>query len=1008
VIIPRTTRLLRVPDLRALHKATADRASARTPEIPAAVILPTAGAAEELRKTLEALLPKDGSAHRIVLPELLTRTEFYTRLHSAIPDAPRMLTGFEREVLFRRCARRANDAGTPAPFRLRPGLIVQILDLYDQLRRRERTVADFARLMTGSLEPSADIDRGAERMLRQTRFLAAAFEDFERSIASTGCLDEHGLRERLLSGDGVSPFRRVVITVADQAADPHGLWSADYALLTRIAGLAAIDQVVTENVLASGFHERVHDLLPGIEEEKSGARGDPPVLAVPAATAGEEPVRWFVSRDREEELADVARLVTGRGGPDRLAVVFQRPLPYLYLAREVFTDAGIPYQALDALPLAAEPFAAAIDLVFAFVSSEATRGATVELLRSPHWTFDRLPDVGVEASLAQNSNHALGVAAAEEPAATRRISRQDVGALDALLRELKYVGGWDQLSIRAAQAREPTETGRRASQWRRAAAALQAANSAAAALRPVAEAPSASAQIAALRAFVRAHERLPSPSDAWYARHLRARAAVLGALDAMADAHARHDDEPMPIGDLFGTIRRWMEGETFAPRTGAGGLLLLEASSAAFADVDEVRLVGLVDTDWPDRAERSIFYPASLLAQLGWPADVARLSGARARFQDLLRLARTRVSLSAFTLEEDAIVSPSVLLDELELSGFPVEQVPPEATQRVFTHDALAGEPLAADAVAGDAAGWLALRRSRGSPDAPMFRGEVGIRPPEVYAVSHVERYLDCPFKYFAAYVLRLEEERDEEAGLTPQERGQFVHGVFERFFADWQASGRRAITTKNLPEALAMFSEVADAQLATLPDGDRSLERTHLLGSAAAPGLAERAFAFEIENGGDILERLLEHSLEGEFRFEGPDGARTVRLRAKADRIDLVADGTFRVIDYKLGRAPKPKRALQLSVYGACAEQHLEGRHGRHWTLGRAGYIAFREKNAFVELGGSAAQLPKSMAEGQARLLGAIEAIEAGTFPVRPDEPWLCTRCGFSMICRKDYVGDE
>jgi hypothetical protein len=60
------------------------------------------------------------------------------------------------------------------------------------------------------------------------------------------------------------------------------------------------------------------------------------------------------------------------------------------------------------------------------------------------------------------------------------------------------------------------------------------------------------------------------------------------------------------------------------------------------------------------------------------------------------------------------------------------------------------------------------------------------------------------------------------------------------------------------------------------------------------------------------------------------------------------------------------------------------------------------------VELGGSAAQLPKSMAEGQARLLGAIEAIEAGTFPVRPDEPWLCTRCGFSMICRKDYVGDE
>ena len=44
-----------------------------------------------------------------------------------------------------------------------------------------------------------------------------------------------------------------------------------------------------------------------------------------------------------------------RGAPERTAVVFQRPLPYLYLARSVFADAGQPYQALDSLPLAAEP-----------------------------------------------------------------------------------------------------------------------------------------------------------------------------------------------------------------------------------------------------------------------------------------------------------------------------------------------------------------------------------------------------------------------------------------------------------------------------------------------------------------------------------------------------------------------------------------------------------------------------------------------------------------------------
>jgi hypothetical protein len=51
---------------------------------------------------------------------------------------------------------------------------------------------------------------------------------------------------------------------------------------------------------------------------------------------------------------------------------------------------------------------------------------------------------------------------------------------------------------------------------------------------------------------------------------------------------------------------------------------------------------------------------------------------------------------------------------------------------------------------------------------------------------------------------------------------------------------------------------------------------------------------------------------------------------------------------------------------------------------------------------------LQKATTEGQIRLLDAIAAIESGTFPVRPDEPFLCTRCGFSLVCRKDYVGDE
>jgi len=140
---------------------------------------------------------------------------------------------------------------------------------------------------------------------------------------------------------------------------------------------------------------------------------------------------------------------------------------------------------------------------------------------------------------------------------------------------------------------------------------------------------------------------------------------------------------------------------------------------------------------------------------------------------------------------------------------------------------------------------------------------------------------------------------------------------------------------------------------------------------------------------------------------FRAAAGERRVRLRAKADRIDLLADGTLRVIDYKLGKAPKAARALQLPVYGVCAEQHLEGRHGRSWKLGRAGYVAFKEKNPFMALG-SSSSLDEAVAAGQERFLAALDGIEQGVFPPKPDEPFLCTRCGYAAVCRKDYVGDE
>jgi RecB family exonuclease len=635
----------------------------------------------------------------------------------------------------------------------------------------------------------------------------------------------------------------------------------------------------------------------------------------------------------------------------------------------VFAEAHATYDAFDALPLAAEPFAAALDLIFTAAASEVTRSSLLELLRSPHWRFKD---------------------SSGEP-----LDPRSLAALDAFLLKVKYLGGWARLDA-LDSSRPPSRVG----------TALSVAAAIARRLKAFHDAETASSQIRLLLAFIAEHERVPETPEAQYTSHMRARAAIVGALDALASAHQLHDDGPLTVPELAGTIRRWIEGQTFSPRTGPGAVTLLDAHAAAYADLDEARLVGLVETDWPDRGRRSIFYPSSLLSQLGWPVDSDRLTAARARFHDLLRLPRDRVSLSTFTLENDSIVSPSAFLEEVESAGLAVERRESQPEPRVFVHEALAESPLI-PAVAGAGAEWLALRVARTGADSERFRGSIGAHAIDSHAVSHLERYLECPFKYFARHVLQLEEERDDESVLTPQERGQLLHEAFEKFFAMWHGEGRGAVTAANLAEALSRFEQIAEARLAQLSEGDRALERTYLLGSAAAPGLAERAFAIEIEHGAGVAERLLEYPLEGEFEFKGADGSRRLRIRAKADRIDLLNDGTLRIIDYKSGRAPRTNRALQLPIYGVCAAQHLSDRDSQTWTVSRAGYVAFKEKNAFSSLGGSGS-LSAALDEGQQRLLETVATIERGEFPVDPDEPFLCTRCGYAGVCRKDYVGDE
>ena len=909
--------------------------------------MPTRAAAHHLRRTF----PASGN-----LPLIVTRAELYLLFNARLAEPLGILTASEREVILRAAAGEAVAAGAEPPFRLRPGLVAEMMRFYDQLRRQRQSVDRYEELLIESLD--ADSDRGAERLLRQTRFMAASFRAYEHRVAASPGVDEHGLRAHLILREPARPIRRVVVAVGDWIADPDGLFAADFDLLTRVPGLAAIDVVATAGVLGSGFDQRLHDWLPGFDE------GSPPGLTaspVPDLLApdGEDSPHVWIYRDREEELVAIARRADR--DLDRIGVVFARPLPYLYLAPGVFGSARMAYQAVDTLPLAAEPAAAALDLIIEFVSSQFTRGSALALLQSPQLV--------------------LGAG----------LTRHELAALDRAMHEQRYLGEMDALREFAAGANEDARNA--------AAAVVRAAD----ALQPLTNAAPASAQLTVLASFLSAHAN----PDAG-ARSVRACSALADVLRSLAFAHGSHGGIDATIDDLAPDIRRWIEEQTFDRQTGEEGIHLLDAQAARFGAFETLTIVGLIEGEWPERPRRNIFYSPGVLASLGWPSERDRRSASVAAFVDLLRSPSRKTIVSTFRFDDEALVEPSSLIEEIENALLPVvRDVAPVAPARVFFEDALAADPVLLDALDADARAWAVFRAARSSGALPAYHGAAGPQPPRALSVSAVETYLTCPFKYFAQYVMRLDEEREDEQVMDPKRQGRFVHKVFEAFFSSWQRRGHRGITPANLNLAREIFGDIVEVELKTLPEAEGALERTRLLGSPVAAGLGEVVFRMEAERPMEVVGRLLEYDLRGEFEFAGPRGARRIALKGVADRLDLLEDGTFRLIDYKLSSAPNKSRALQLPIYGICAEQRLTNHSGRSWTLGEAAYISFRGARKVTPLFTARADRATVLDSAQERLIDAVDAIERGEFPPTPEDVFLCGFCSYGAVCRKDYVGD-
>ncbi|MFD1704314.1 PD-(D/E)XK nuclease family protein, partial [Methylopila henanensis] len=358
-------------------------------------------------------------------------------------------------------------------------------------------------------------------------------------------------------------------------------------------------------------------------------------------------------------------------------------------------------------------------------------------------------------------------------------------------------------------------------------------------------------------------------------------------LDELADAAASAD--PIAPRSFPGVVEALMAGRTVRPRRDRHPRLrILGPLEARLISVDRIVLGGLNDGVWPPAPQSDAWINRPLRAELG------------------LAQPERRIGLSAHDFCQLLGAREAVLTRAAKAGGAPT--IPSRWLQR--TADVAPADYAAAEA-RGARYAVLGERLDDAGRDPPARPPEPRpareLRPTRL-SVTAVETWLRDPYSIYARHVLRLEELGSVGPAPGPAELGDVVHAALEAFLASGVAMDDTAAREALLRlgrEAFGDLAERDEVRLMWLPRFER---------------IADWTLAFERGRNAQVTTRHAERT--GAFAFPTVAG-REFTLNVRADRIDLLADGSAVLIDYKTGRAATARQALagfapQLPLEGA------------------------------------------------------------------------------------------
>ncbi|HZZ40689.1 MAG TPA: PD-(D/E)XK nuclease family protein [Acidobacteriaceae bacterium] len=459
--------------------------------------------------------------------------------------------------------------------------------------------------------------------------------------------------------------------------------------------------------------------------------------------------------------------------------------------------------------------------------------------------------------------------------------------------------------------------------------------------------------------------------------------------------------------DFVKLVERTARETIFAPESHDAPIQIMGPFASSGQQFDAVWFLSTSEASWPQRGRFHPLLPPVVQRQFDMPHSMPTddwnlAASVTAR---LLASAPTIV-FSYAQRDRDAELRPSPLIAGL----FPDQNkadpaaVPPSAPANLPT------EPI-------PEAGFLPWPAEQNAGGASVLKAQAA-----------------CPFQAFARRRLGAEPLDATEKGLTPADKGRILHEVLQRLFGGPPAAPNAPSDGPPSVPALRTRDDIVTArdteQLPALLDAHiDAVFRRHFDIASDDPwqqaylAAEKRRLHARLTEWLDCEARRQPFTVEAREQKLSDVHIGELRLNLRADRIDLLPDGTRFLLDYKTGRISsaawkggRPDEP-QLPLYAAYGNvENLSGvlfakiRAGSTNKIRNTGFEGrVRDAHAQLSADFGAKQVivtdPYSgdMRDEWARALQnlALEFLQ-GIATVTPREPQVCQYCALPALCRK------